>query len=87
MSTFFTTLSEQTRNEQLNLTNHPFIGAAMRGDIDRESYVAFLQQAYYHVRETAPLMMAAGARFSGSKAPLRAAMAEYIEEEIGHAGR
>ena len=44
----------------------------------------FLQQAYHHVKHTVPLLMAAGSRISSEQEWLRDAMAEYIEEELGH---
>lgn len=81
---FFDTLqnsTEQARNELLAI---PLIHAALRGETDLDTYVAFLCQAYHHVRHTTPLLMAAGARMPANREWLRDAMAEYIEEEIGH---
>ena len=46
--------------------------------------MAFLVQAYHHVKHTTPLLMAAGARLPAEKEWLRNAVAEYIEEELGH---
>ena len=50
----------------------------------RGRYVAFLNQAYHHVRHTTPLLMAAGSRVPADKEWLRDALAEYSEEELGH---
>ena len=48
------------------------------------SYQAFLGQAYHHVRHTTPLLMPLGGRLPERLAWLRGAVAEYIDEEIGH---
>jgi pyrroloquinoline quinone (PQQ) biosynthesis protein C len=57
---------------------------ALAGAVDREDYLAFLGQAYHHVRHTVPLLMACGARLPQRLEWLRALVAEYIAEEIGH---
>jgi pyrroloquinoline quinone (PQQ) biosynthesis protein C len=56
----------------------------MSGDITLDDYVEFLGQAYHHVKHTVPLLMATGARLPEEKEWLREAVAEYIEEELGH---
>lgn len=81
---FFKTLQEQTAEARAQFLATPIIGRALRGEIDRETYVAFLTQAYYHVKHTVPLMMAVGSRLNDDYNWLRTAAAEYIEEEIGH---
>lgn len=82
--TFFQQLQQQTRAERDYLFSSPLIQAALRGEVTRHSYIAFLTQAYHHVRHTVPLLMACGARLDSRHEWLREAMAEYIEEEIGH---
>jgi pyrroloquinoline quinone (PQQ) biosynthesis protein C len=62
----------------------PIIQRALSGRISRPEYGAFLGQAYHHVRHTVPLLMAAGSRLPERYGWLRSAVAEYIEEEIGH---
>lgn len=47
-------------------------------------YVAFLTEAYYHVRQTVPLLMACGSRLTERHRWLQDAITEYIEEERGH---
>jgi pyrroloquinoline quinone (PQQ) biosynthesis protein C len=54
------------------------------GRITRAEYLAFLGEAYHHVRHTVPLLMACGARLPARLEWLRNAVAEYIEEELGH---
>jgi hypothetical protein len=49
------------RRERERLFNAPIIEACRRG-IGRDTYLAFLAQAYYHVRHTVPLLMATGGK-------------------------
>lgn len=81
---FFQKLQEATATERQLLLESKLIAQAMSGDITRETYVAFLNQAYHHVRHTTPLLMAAGSRMPANKEWLRNALAEYVEEELGH---
>jgi long-chain acyl-CoA synthetase len=62
----------------------PVIANCLQGQVTAESYLAFLSQAYHHVRHTTPLLMALGGRLPERLAWLRKPVAEYIEEEIGH---
>lgn len=81
---FYESLLEQTAAERDYLLSAPIIRQAMSGDVTLESYVAFLGQAYHHVKHTVPLLMACGARLPERLEWLRSAVAEYIEEENGH---
>ena len=54
------------------------------GDVTPELYVAYLTQAYHHVRHTVPLMMAVGSRLGTGYDWLRKEIVHYTEEEIGH---
>lgn len=82
--TFHDTLLEQTQAERAELLSVPILQAALAGQITRQDYVAFLGQAYHHVRHTVPLLMACGARLPARLEWLRSAIGEYIEEEMGH---
>jgi len=82
--TFFDQLLSATDAERQHLLAAPLIDQALKGEVSLQLYVAFLCQAYHHVKHTTPLLMAAGARMPGEREWLRDAMAEYIEEEIGH---
>lgn len=84
MSDFFSRLQEQTIQERNSLLGVPIIHRALRGEISRDEYLAFLGQAYHHVKHTAPLLMACGSRLGGGHAWLQTAVAEYIDEEVGH---
>ena len=81
---FFERLTQETEVERQTLLGSKLIAQAMSGSITRETYVAFLNQAYHHVKHTTPLLMAAGSRMPGEKEWVRNALAEYIEEELGH---
>ena len=62
----------------------PAIRRAMSGEATLELYLAFLGQAYHHVRHTVPLLMAVGSRLPDDKAWLRREIVHYIDEEQGH---
>lgn len=81
---FFDTLQAQTIQERQALFAVPVIREALAGRVCLDSYIAFLTQAYHHVRHTVPLMMACGARLPSRLEWLRGAVCEYIEEEYGH---
>jgi len=70
--------------ERQSLFSVPVIQDALKGEIVLPQYIAFLTQAYHHVRHTVPLLMACGSRLDGKHEWLRTAIAEYIEEELGH---
>lgn len=85
MSTnFFQKLQQETTNDRDYLFGAPIISQCFSDDITVEDYVAFLTQAFHHVKHTTPLLMACGSRFSHQQEWLRDAIAEYIEEELGH---
>ena len=84
MTTFFDQLLADTERERDELLAIPFIQHGRKGEISLESYLAFLTQAYHHVKHTTPLLMACGSRVAHSDEWLRTAMAEYVEEEVGH---
>lgn len=84
MMDYFAELQEATQQEREVLLSIPFIQKGASGELSLESYIAFLSQAYHHVKHTTPLLMACGSRLPGSKEWLRNAVAEYIEEELGH---
>ncbi len=62
----------------------PAIRRALSGEATRTLYLAFLGQAYHHVRHTVPLLMAVGSRLPDDKAWLRREIVHYIDEEQGH---
>ena len=82
--TFFHTLQDRTAAERDHLLTAPVLQLAVDGKLSLETYIAFLTQAYHHVKHTVPLLMACGARLPERHEWLRSAIAEYIAEELGH---
>lgn len=81
---FYEELAAATSADREYLLSSPIIANCMRGDVSRASYLAFLGQAYHHVRHTTPLLMSLGGRLPERLVWLRRPVAEYIDEEIGH---
>ncbi len=81
---FFDQLQHETTEARTQLFSAPIFERAFTGDITLELYVDFLTQAYHHVKHTVPLLMSVGGKLPESKEWLRNAVAEYIEEELGH---
>lgn len=81
---FYQQLVEQTNQQRQQLLDIKFIQRGVVGDVTLDEYIAFLSQAYHHVKHTVPLLMACGARLSENQKWLQAAIGEYIEEEMGH---
>ncbi|MCG6965584.1 MAG: iron-containing redox enzyme family protein [Chromatiaceae bacterium] len=84
MSDFFDRLLAETETARQQLLAIPFIQHGRQGRLSLDSYRAFLGQAYHHVKHTTPLLMACGSRVPHDREWLRDAMAEYIDEEVGH---
>ena len=81
---FHNTLVQHTQSAAITLQSAAIIQSALRGEITQAEYIAFLTEAYHHVKHTVPLLMAAGSRLPEDKEWLREAVAEYISEEVGH---
>ncbi|OIN94402.1 MAG: biliverdin-producing heme oxygenase [Comamonadaceae bacterium CG1_02_60_18] len=82
--TFYQQLQTATEVNRGYLLSAPLVTDCLQGRAQRQDYLAFLSQAYHHVRHTTPLLMTLGGRLPDRLAWLRRAVAEYIEEEIGH---
>ncbi len=81
---FFDQLQTETEQQRAELFSAPIIAHALKGDVTTDDYIAFLSQAYHHVKHTVPLLMATGSRLPEDLEWLRVAVGEYIEEETGH---
>jgi len=81
---FFDQLQLRTAADRDVLLQIPIIQDALRGNISRAQYLAFLTEAYHHVRHTVPLLMACGSRLPRHLDWLRDAAVHYVEEEVGH---
>lgn len=77
-------LIADTSDARAHFMATPILQRALRGEVDRDQYLAFLGQAFHHVKHTVPLLMACGSRLSDRLGWLREAIGEYIEEEMGH---
>lgn len=82
---FFAQLVRETTDARAGLVSAPIIQGCLQGRVSLPSYVAFLTEAYHHVRHTVPLLRACKAALPPHHADwLDDAMDEYIEEEAGH---
>ncbi len=84
MANFFDELLASTEQERNEFQQIESLQKGSMGDISLEAYQHFLIQAYHHVKHTTPILMACGSRIAAHKEWLRNAIAEYIEEELGH---
>jgi len=81
---FFEDLVAETAAERAAFAAIPQIRDGLQGRITRETYVAYLAQAYHHVRHTVPLMQLTQGRLDADHARYKAALDAYIAEETGH---
>jgi heme oxygenase len=81
---FHARLLEQTADARQTLLAAPIIQGCLRGEVSLPSYLAFLREAYHHVRHTVPLLEATQAALPARHAWLREPLDEYIAEEAGH---
>jgi pyrroloquinoline quinone (PQQ) biosynthesis protein C len=77
-------LGSDTAAAREGLLAAPAIRRALAGDVSRGLYLAFLGQAYHHVKHTVPLLMAVGSRLGDDQAWLRNEIVHYVDEENGH---
>lgn len=82
--TFFQRLLRETEAERNAFLTIPQLQRGAAGTIGLPSYTAFLTQAYHHVKHTVPLLMLCGSRLPERLEWLRAAVGEYVNEEMGH---
>lgn len=82
--TFYDRLTRETEQARAVLYTVPQLTDGLKGDISRETYIAYLTEAYHHVRHTVRFLMAMGVRLPEKKKWLHDAISEYIEEEKGH---
>jgi pyrroloquinoline quinone (PQQ) biosynthesis protein C len=62
----------------------PLIQRALQEGVDRATYLAFLEQAYHHVKHTCRLLALALACCADGDGRYIAALLEYLDEEKGH---
>jgi pyrroloquinoline quinone (PQQ) biosynthesis protein C len=81
---FHRQLLQQSADARQGLLATPIIQGCLRGEVSLPSYVAFLREAYHHVRHTVPLLQATKAALPARHGWLRGPLDEYIDEEAGH---
>lgn len=83
-TTFAAQIEKQTLNARQSLESISAVQGCLEGQVDKETYIAFLTEAYHHVKHTVPLLMACGSRLPERLEWLREALVHYIDEEVGH---
>ena len=81
---FHERLEAETTSDRNALVSVPIIQGTLRGEVSLPSYVAFLTQAWHHVRHTVPLLEACREHLPVRLAWMRPALDEYVAEEAGH---
>jgi pyrroloquinoline quinone (PQQ) biosynthesis protein C len=81
---FFERLVTETAAERDAFIAIPVIQRALAQGVPRAMYIAFLEQAYHHVKHTCLLLSAAAARCGTDDPRYVGALLEYIAEERGH---
>ncbi len=82
--TFFQRLISETADGQQRLAAVPQIQDGLTGHISLATYIAYLTEAYHHVKHTVPLMQLAKSRLDDSHQRFKDALDEYIADETGH---
>jgi len=83
-TTFFDAIESGCQLQRQKLMQVPQLQDGLAGEISRQTYIAYLTEAYHHVRHTVPFLMCMGASLPDRNLWMQAAIAEYIEEEQGH---
>lgn len=81
---FHEILERHTQDARHEFLSQPLFADALAGRVSVPLYIAFLGQAYHHVKHTVPLMMACGARLGEDYEWLREKLVHYIDDEVGH---
>lgn len=81
---FHARLVAETADARAGLLSTPIIQGCLRGEVSLPSYLAFLREAYHHVRHTVPLLGACKAALPARNRWLEGPLDEYVEEEQGH---
>ena len=80
--TFYERLNAETASERNAFLHIPLVAQATVHGAAQETYIAFLEQAYHHVKHTFPLLALAASRTKDEY--YQDALVEYMEEERGH---
>jgi hypothetical protein len=78
--TFFGEIEASTADARQRLEASPAIQRCLNGQVEMETYKAFLTEAYHHVKHTVPLLMACGSRLPERLEWLREAIVKSIAQ-------
>lgn len=81
---FYDRLMAETQAARDAFFSIPIVLEAAGNGVDRDLYIAYLTEAYHHVRHTCPLLAHALAHCPKHDTAYRAALLEYLDEEQGH---
>ena len=81
---FYEHLVKSTEIQRQTLYNVPQLKNAIQGIISKDTYIAYLTEAFHHVSHTVPFLMTTGSRLPAEKKFLLPAIISYLEEEVGH---
>lgn len=81
---FYEQLVNATQIQRQKLYSVPQLRNAMQGIISKETYIAYLTEAFHHVSHTVPFLLTTGSRLPMEKKFLLPAIISYLEEEVGH---
>lgn len=81
---FYDMLVKETQQAREELYMVPQLREGLAGNISRETYIAYLTEAYHHVSHTVRFLMSMGVHLPENKKFLHKVIAEYVEEEVGH---
>ncbi|MBV5266044.1 TenA family transcriptional regulator [Pinisolibacter aquiterrae] len=79
---FYDRLTQETATERTRFLSIPLVRSALRSGASKTVYVAFLTEAYHHVKHTFPLLALAASRTPDER--YQDALVGYMVEERGH---
>jgi pyrroloquinoline quinone (PQQ) biosynthesis protein C len=80
--TFYERLTAETAAQREAFLHIPLVQCSVLQGASRDTYLAFLEQAYHHVKHTFALLALAASRTNDER--YQDALVEYMEEERGH---
>ncbi|MFK7864306.1 MAG: TenA family transcriptional regulator [Pseudohongiellaceae bacterium] len=81
---FYEQLLEQTEFDKQYFLSAPIIGDVLMGNFDLNTYIAFLNQAFHHVKHTVSLLSSAQENLRDDQHWMSNTLSEYMAEEQGH---
>lgn len=81
---FYADLQIKTATSRQQLYAVKQLSDGLQGNINIDTYIAYLTEAYHHVSHTVKFLMMMGIHLPNNKQYLQNAIADYIKEEVGH---